>query len=213
MKLKKRIAPMITAALIAAAAVTSTASAHPYDYWSGRYIGQNDIDIRFKINTNAENDLLNWADVYSHGYDWNHISSNVNVSVAPSNISLTDGMMVSGRCYEDGSLGETVPYSSSGKVVGLGSNWDYVEIFMNTDKTIFELSSNPTAAARKTFIHEVGHALKLSHPVCSIGFSEHDIDGYPYAVMNQNYPGDKNGAVASTITNHDKSCLIAKWGD
>lgn len=36
MKLKKRIAPVLTAALVAAVAVTSTASAHPYDYWDGK---------------------------------------------------------------------------------------------------------------------------------------------------------------------------------
>lgn len=83
-------------------------------------------------------------------------------------------------------------------------------ILMNKSDGVFSGANNPTAAAKKTFTHEVGHALKLAHPAKNSSLSEHTYyGGIPYAVMNQGFPVN---AVATTVSSHDKSCLIAKWG-
>ena len=66
MKLKKRIVPMLAGALTAVM-LTSTASAHQYDYWNGKYIGKNGANILLRVTKSAQTDLLNYNDVYSHG--------------------------------------------------------------------------------------------------------------------------------------------------
>lgn len=61
-----------------------------------------------------------------------------------------------------------------------------------------------------TFTHEVGHSLKLAHPVNNSSLSGHVYNGLPYAVMCQGMPNSTN--VASTVSSHDKDNLKAKWG-
>ncbi len=72
MKFKKRIAPILAGALVGAIALTSTASAHMFDYWEGNYVGKSDAKILLRITTSAQTSLLNWNDVYSAGYNWNN---------------------------------------------------------------------------------------------------------------------------------------------
>lgn len=169
-------------------------------------------NIKFKIELSAQTSLLT-SDVYFSAYVWDDISSNVgNIGIAiyVSGMSVTGFYSVLGKVYTNGTLGETVPRNSNGDIVSANSDWASVSIYMNTSSTAFSGASNPTTAAKKTFIHEVGHALKLSHPTCNSSLSGHVYDGYPYSVMNQGYP---NGSyVASTITAHDKNNLKAKWG-
>lgn len=70
-----------------------------------------------------------------------------------------------------------------------------------------------TANARKTFLHEVGHALKLKHPEINANLSAHTVsNGRPYAIMNQGYVRSSSDAVAPDIAFHDKVCLKTKWG-
>lgn len=221
MKLRKRIAAMIAGVIVGAITIASTASAHSEDYWSGKYIGKSNADILLRITSSAQTDLLNWSDVYSGGYDWCNISSNVNVRLAYSTSGmpqLSGEMYVAGEYRKDYNLGKTIPYYSTGEIAwknndyDVDANWAYVEIIMNTNPAAYSGASDPSAAARMTFIHEVGHALKLSHPKQSANISGHYINGLPIAIMNQGYPGNNNGATSGTITPHDKACLKAKWG-
>lgn len=224
MKFRKRIAPILMGVFVGTVVLTSTASAHNGDYWLGKYIGKSGADILLRITSSAQTDLLNWVDVYSGGYSWCNISSNVNVRLAYSTAgmpALSGEMYVVGEYRADRVLGKTIPYNSTGeiawkdeynKIYDVQANWDCVKIIMNTNPTAYSNASDPSAAARMTFIHEVGHALKLSHPVKSSSISGHNINGLPSAVMNQGFPGNYNGATSATVTAHDKVCLKAKWG-
>ncbi len=221
MKLRKRIASIIAGVIVGAVTITTTASAHNEDYFGGKYIGESDADILFRITSSAQTDLLNKSDVYSGGSDWNNISSNVYIRLAystPGMPQLYGEMYVVGEYRTDGVLGRTIPYYSTGVVAGsednpdVHANWAHVEIKMNTNPAAYNGASNPSAAARMTFTHEVGHALKLSHPAKGSSISGHNINGLPYAIMNQGYPGAQNGATSGIITSHDKACLRAKWG-
>lgn len=212
---------MIAGVIVGAITIASTASAHSEDYWSGKYIGKSNADILLRITSSAQTDLLNWSDVYSGGYNWCNISSNVNVRLAYSTSGmpeLSGEMYVVGESNDNGVLGLTIPYYSTGEVARKNNaydnnaNWSHVRIVMNTNPAAYSGASDPSAAARMTFIHEVGHALKLSHPKQSANISGHYIDGLPIAIMNQGYPGYNNGATSGTITPHDKACLKAKWG-
>lgn len=220
MKIKKRVIPML-AGVLTAVMLTSTASAHPFDYWSGKYIGKNNAEILLRIDTSAQTSLLTWGDVYQYGYDWNGISSNVKVSLAlagPGTPSLYGAMSVRGEIRTDGSYGGINTYDSNGNLMNYNGcaddNWKYAEITMNIDPTIFDKLSNSekVIAGRKVFLHEVGHLLKLCHPMQNSSISDHTIHGRPYAVMNQGLPYPKVLETSPTITQHDKSCLITKWG-
>lgn len=169
--------------------------------------------------------MLNYDDVCKYGFEWNHISSKVNVSIAynsPGMPSLSGEMHVLGMYFSDErDFGGTLFYDKNGNLMDseLDSNanldWSVIRIYMNTNEKAFKNSScrDATEAARKTFIHEVGHALKLSHPKLNSNLTGHTYyGGRPQAVMNQDYPGAYNYAVSPTVTEHDKSCLIAKWG-
>ncbi len=64
--------------------------------------------------------------------------------------------------------------------------------------------------AKKTFTHEVGHALKLSHPIRNSNLANHIYSGLPRSIMNQGYPNSTN--VSSTIVIHDVGNIVSKWG-
>ncbi len=217
MKLKKRIIPML-AVLLAATAMTTTASAHDGDYYGGKYIGKDGADILLRICESAQTSLLTKSGVYEGCYDWNNISSSVTVRMAwtvPGMPSLKDEMLVVGMDLSNTDyLAVTVYYRNGASVYG-NSDWDTSKIYMSTALSDFQNGSCRDAkeAARQTFVHEVGHALKLSHPLLSKGLPGHTKPGgRPVAVMNQGYPGSYDEAVSPIITAHDKSCLIAKWG-
>lgn len=110
----------------------------------------------------------------------------------------------------------TLPYDSDGNFISASnadSNWAYSEITMNTNIAAYNACENPTLMAKKAFIHEVGHAFKLKHPTINPALSGHTYgSGYPYAIMNQGSPSNSKPWVSYQITQHDKDCLIAKWG-
>lgn len=118
------------------------------------------------------------------------------------------------------------PYDASGNLIdvnvdeNLDLDWAYVRIEMKVEPSAFYdthnglLSPNKLITnARKTFLHEVGHALKLSHPKQNSTLSGHTVsNGRPYAIMNQGYVRSSSDAVAPDIAYHDKICLKTKWG-
>lgn len=222
--MKKRIISMAVAFLFITLLAT-TAQAHTGDYLSGGYITNKQNNLQFLIADSAQTSLLN-EDVYENSATgWNSVGANIHVSVVmrkPGMPTSGDFMYVygdyNGTVIDEDEFGITCLFDSNGNPVSIGSNWAKVIIYMNTSG-IFGEASNPTEAARKTFIHEVGHALKLNHPDISIRHTGHNIpyrdtigDTYylPVAVMNQGFPDGI--AIASNISQHDKDNLIAKWG-
>lgn len=226
MKLKKYAAPFL-AGLLAAVTVTSTASAHPYDYWQGLYLSKNDANIELYVLYTAQTELLTKENVYDYATNWNNISSNVSVSVEYQNTILPNSngkWIVAGREFNNTNLGRMNPYDASGNLMdttpGVNSDWSYVRIDINVDAEAFVdlkngliTPSKLISNARKTFLHEVGHALKLSHPKQNSTLSGHTVsNGRPYAIMNQGYVRSSSDAVAPDIAYHDKICLKTKWG-
>ncbi|MBO6161658.1 MAG: hypothetical protein J6O53_00205 [Eubacterium sp.] len=192
----------------------SSAYAHPYDIYSGTYTGTiNHTNMKFKIESSAQTSLLT-SSVYNAAHGWDNVSSTVGtvgVAMAYPGMPSTGFFSVNGVVYTDGTLGETIPRNSSGNIVSLTSNWYSVSINMNTYSLAYYGASDETQAAKKTFIHEVGHALKLKHPVQNSALDAHVYDGLPWAVMNQGFPNGYN--VANIVSVHDKKNLRQKWGN
>ncbi len=179
-------------------------------------------DFVLMINPSAFNDTLTYADVYSHGTDWNGISSKVDLRTINNYYGgipdVANQIDVDGENIpsEDGyiTLGYTVPFDAYGIRTETYANWFDAKIVMNTsDEATDYYTMNDVGKThrRKTFVHEVGHVLKLSHPVQRSTASGHTIDGYPLAIMNQGNPNYYD-YVSATITKHDKDCLKEKWG-
>lgn len=166
--------------------------------------------LKFQVHTSAQTSLLT-SEVYNGFSEWDGISSGVDVNVVmyASGMPSAGFYQVLGEEYSCGMLGKTVPRDASGNIVNLDSNWQSVTIYMNTDECAFSNADNPTKAARKTFLHELGHCLKLTHPIYGPSYALHWVEGYPMAVMNSGY--EKN-YVSFSVTDHDRMNLTAKWG-
>lgn len=125
-------------------------------------------------------------------------------------------MHVLGKKYNDGTVGETCPYDAAGRLTSsfVHTDWSAVMICMNNDPDIYKALGDPLLSAQKTFIHEVGHSLKLAHPTKNPSVYGHNLNGYPYAVMNQG-AADITGKIPPSPrpTWHDSTCLKYKWGD
>ena len=86
----------------------------------------------------------------------------------------------------------------------MDSNWTNISIYMNTHPGAWggsgTLLSTQQHIAMATFRHEVGHVLKLCHPVCNSKALMHQ--GLPYASSN----------ASDKMEFHDIISLINKWG-
>jgi hypothetical protein len=166
------------------------------------------------ITNSAMNSTLT-SNVYTTaGSKWNNISSNVHVSitfVGQYGGDSSIGYFVVGDYYYDGTIGETIPFDSNGNIASANSNWYRVTIKMNISSSTYSNADNPTNAAMKTFTHEIGHALKLSHPITNYNLSGHDYGaGVPKAVMNSGFPEETY--IPYLPADHDKNNLKSKWG-
>lgn len=217
--MKKRIISLAVA-LMCLTLMATTAQAHTGDYFGGKYVGGsiNLKNLTLRVSSSARTALLT-EEVYKSAYNWNNISSNIKISniimETPGMPSTSSTVMVYGA--DSGFLGDaaagTLPYDKNGNSTSLwDSDWSYAEIYLNTDVAAYDGVDNLTLAAKKTFMHEVGHVLKLDHPLQNSTYEGHVYDGRPYAVMNQGAPFAKGGAVAPEVAQHDKNNLIAKWG-
>lgn len=187
--------------------------AHPSDYAGGSYLSTAMCDqslLKFQVHTSAQTNLLT-SEVYGGYTEWDGISSEVDVYV----IMYTSGMpstgfyQVLGEVYSSSMLGKTVPRDAEGNIVSLDSDWNSVTIYMNTLEEAYSKAENATQAARGTFLHELGHSLKLTHPAAGSSYALHWYNGYPKAVMNSGYSAVY---ASSSVTDHDRMNLVAKWG-
>lgn len=236
MKIKRCIAS-VTAAAFCAAMVTGTASAHSNDVFADFYyimnpstvvggsptiVQRTTADFVLMINPSAFNSVLTYEDVYSHGTDWNGISSNVDLRTVNNSSgkipSVTNQINVEGENLPSPTgyirLGYTFPFDINHNQADPNFSWFGAKIIMNNSEEaelFYSLYDAGKLNRRKVFVHEVGHALKLKHPIQKSTVSGHTIDGYPLAIMNQGSPYEVSYASA-TITQHDKDCLKEKWG-
>ncbi len=211
----KRIILALASVLITGSMISVLSHAHVGDFHSGFYLSSatcNQSNLKLKIETTAQTALLT-SEVYYAAFDWNDISSNVDVSVAIAYSgmpSLSGFYSVHGKTYSDGTFGETIPRDSNGNIVSMDSNWYSVSIYMNTSAAIF---NNDVEFATKSFVHEVGHALKLKHPTSNFNLTGHTyVGGYPKSIMNQNHPVDNKPWISPVVVQHDIDNLQGKWG-
>lgn len=222
--MKKRVIALITA--FAVACTSTTAYAHDSDVFGGKYIGKTSADFVVRINPSACNRYLTISNSYRYATDWNGISSNVKLSVinaSPGMPSIPNSLAVNGVSIvaERGGvvLGQVLFYDKNYNECDENTDCACSAIEMNISadaqgkyNELGENSKEANALAKKVFLHELGHALKLAHPVKSATHTgENAYNGYPYAIMNEGSLNDEVCA-SDTITDHDKSCLIAKWG-
>ena len=234
MKIKRYIASAL-ACVFCCAVLTSTAAAHVGDFYITKYIERDTANFVLKVyekklpNDNDNDNVFTNSNVYSYYTEWNNISSKVKLSMAFAGGGMPT--ILNQLCVYESDLGgertedeygnvtisitggKTYFYDREGKRVN--PEWfDFIstQIMINNGDVALELYKNDNygiAAARKAFLHEVGHALLLSHPING-NLPGHSISGYPKSVMNQGYPVEHN-YISTTITDHDKSNLIAKW--
>lgn len=213
MQFIKKISVILLSTLVLSSVSSFTVSAHNLDYFGGVYTNSSTIsNMKYKVESSAITTTLT-SSVYYSAYAWDDISSTVGsigIAISVPGMPSTGFFGVLGQAYYDGTLGETIPRDSNGNIVGANNNWTSVSIYMNTASNAFSGAEDATEAAKKTFMHEVGHTLKLCHPANNSSASGHYYSGYPRAIMNQGFPNNTN--VASAITAHDQENLRAKWG-
>lgn len=192
-----------------------TAFAHNGDYFLNKYSSAallNQKNLKFLVQNSARTSLLT-SDTYKSASAWNNISSNVKVSIAFAAPGMPSSGFypVCGKYAPDGVLGETVAYDANGNSTSANNTWYSVTIFMNTAIEEYDQALVPEKDAKKVFRHEVGHALKLSHPKKDKSLIDHTYNGLPLSIMNQGFPYAEYG-IPYSVSAHDKSNLIAKWG-
>lgn len=219
MKIKKCIASVIAAAFCLTM-ITETASAHTDDVFEGKYIGKDRADFVLRINSSAQNDVFNYSDVYKYGTDWNATSSMVNLSVVMAGgftPTILNELNVDGAnlpISADGMIaGYTLFYDVYGEPINENCDCAFSRIQINTSNEAldyFRTSTRGKLYAKTTFLHEVGHVLKLAHPIQDPTQSGHTLNGYPKAIMNPGKAG-YYGYIGVKIEDHDTLCVQAKW--
>jgi len=177
---------------------------------------------------------LEMASIFRHGEVWGDISDNVDVRVFwsgvnhpfipcpyiqghfnanpqwPGAFQYTFDVVVRGRIF----LGDGLLHGASGtfRPDGLerldswavSSNWEFGTIYICVSDHEDGLPSRDIIIRQGVFIHEVGHALKLSHPN---GEPSDPIDWHPVANM-------LNGSdiANNRPSGYDRFNLMRKWG-
>lgn len=226
MKTKKRIFSAIIA-LVTTIALNTTVSAHKDDYSPGTYTTVDKGNLTFRVAYSGQTDILTYDQVYKYGLGWNDYSSNVNVKIEMQlpGVAFTPGLEMSivGNSKYGDFIGHTLFFTSvenyqnyiktrnSEYLAYMSQPCTDVMIEMNTRSIIDDVVVTPSIM-RKTFIHEIGHSLRMKHPEEDADIEGHNMSGFPYAVMNQGIVTSTRPWVSPTITSHDIQCLRAKWG-
>lgn len=220
--MKKRVIAFLSCIVAGVLSSAQSVYAHNGDVFKGSYVLDRQKNLKLRISMSAQTSLMN-REVYESALKWNDISSNVHITVimeTPGMPSIADTMGVyDGRggnlngpdlLKTMGYYGLTQFFDSNGNQVSHDEKCDHARILINVNHPDYSRTGDPVIAASMNFTHEVGHVLMLSHPVK--GSAGHSFwNSLPYAVMNQGLP-QKNKEVSYLPTDHDKSCLIAKWG-
>jgi len=198
------------------------------NYFTGNYNGQGS-HIYIKISDDSSLYVNNYVDATNMDVvnEWNGLSSNVTI------YDLNDSVPSSVDTFSIKYLGYTPsnPTSNYGMTqaykkilwwyneVSLDEDFDKVEIFINTDASSPFSSETTDVTIEKVIIHELGHALKLAHPMEPYGLQSvsNARNEYPdnfsvLAVMNQNSPNTTTNKTAATPKWHDIINLTNKWG-
>jgi hypothetical protein len=195
------------------------------NYFTGSYLGQG-THIYIKISADSSLYVNNYVSTNAMNSvnAWNGISSNVTIydldDSVPSSIT-TFSIEYRGYTEDDGRYGYTQGYKKTllwYNEVSLNEDFSKVVIFINTSDTSSFADESDEELIKKVIIHELGHALKLAHPMEPNGLQPvlNARNNYPYndsvlAVMNQGNPSDPN--LTSCICKwHDKINLKNKWG-
>jgi hypothetical protein len=217
--------------------VTVQADAHDTDWWNGTvpYNNNNPRNVTIQISQNALVPGVLTMDRYEmamvRGIGWNEINGS-RIHISRVSQDQWGHISVMGWRYpaNSGTLGELIPRGQFGSIVGPNDNWQGVEIRMNDNNSGIWTTGDfhPGGAivynrVVKTFIHEVGHALKLSHPAPgnnATHIAGHTIrwdyrlgDGerfYPSAVMNTGFP-DWETPTSWMRTQHDRDNAARRW--
>lgn len=133
---------------------------------------------------------------------WNSIDSNVWISSYTWNADMKDEKC-NIKIYEDNLTGTTIGITKFYNDVWYGWSevqWNYTETIemskIYLDNASDGLGTLTDTWIKKTIIHEIGHALAMSHPDCGSD-----------ALMQQG----QSSPAKSTIQQHDKDNLKAKW--
>ena len=222
-KISKKIVSFLTTIVVLVVSVPITANAvsggHSQCIMSGSWWWNGQSDLKLYVSSSALITEFSQAD-YGCVNQWNYISNNVNVSVlfpAPQ-ASLYDKSVVYGYTEYSSNLGGlTTYYDINGGKIAPGVVYR-VSISLNFGSLLF--SSSPTQSCKKTFLHEVGHALLLEHPAENTLYSDHIysgpcgnntyMHGIPKSVMNQGYPNSTY--ISPNVVTHDIHQIQQKWG-
>ena len=231
--MKKRVIALFTAAVVACTTISASAStiySHEDEFWSGKYLDNKQKNLCFFVRKSAQTSILT-KDIYNPSA-WNDVSENVHVSVEFETdensglVNFRNAFVLGVTSYAFGGRtvrAETCPYDQYGRPIPMNEldrDWLQIDILMNTDEKVYSEKlysglKDKSVVAKKTFLHEVGHSLKLQHPVENSALEEHIFSGLPLSVMNNRRPYSQGGEIftASEPTHHDRVTLIAKWGD
>ncbi|MCL2035986.1 MAG: hypothetical protein FWG83_01185 [Oscillospiraceae bacterium] len=231
--------------------IESESPAFPGNNWRGSN-GHTITDIKIYINSSSITGPL-IMDIYYRPMipvlGWNAVSNcQVNISEIKNTGSPTsyDWVLVRGAQLESGVGGRIYHRNMSGNLITIDetnrdSNWYRAEIHMTTSMDFWQKKikvgkpgsggpsdPSPTDAqikdrARTVFMHEVGHALKLCHPVTGstpTSTAGHNIRRttytgpvyYPYSVMNTGGYPDQYEDIRASRQEHDTQNLRARWG-
>lgn len=145
------------------------------------------------------------SDVQAVWRNWNDISTNIRlISLTTTTATPEDlghEIQIIGQPLSGDTMARTAIWTKDSK-----GNWipqliatftgQVQKAIITLDTRIDGLQSYGDTQQRKTIMHELGHALALSHPSCNCS-----------ALMHQTY----NPPAAMTIQYHDKNHLRAKW--
>lgn len=201
------------------------------NYWDGGFVGQDENGVQH-IQIVLDPSCTSGGIVKRSHFDvvdeWNNISSKI-VIYGPDDevpegidpfkitfIGVQDGM----NQYVQAKTVPKVMNEDNETQDGFSSDWEAVTIYLNIEQGKgLNAPGVDDALIEKVILHELGHALKLTHPRQESNLADvpHGRGGYGsdakvVALMNQGDPDSQSGLAASTPKWHDIINLINKWG-
>ena len=251
--LKRLISVLLVCVIaVSTVTIQSEAHIENNHYGMNNWWGSNGYDVtnmKYYISSSAligPYDMNLYSLAYIPALGWNMLNCRVNIAEVTSGGQppwVAETIFVNGDFLQDpksgGSVklrkrnGEYVDITVSNMNLDWGSG-DYmgVVIIINRNSAFWNQSTKDgipptdaqiTARARSVWLHEVGHTLKLQHPLaasigtqCGAPIPEHihpTITGYyPKANMNPFLPDIEPNAGSVFVNYHDQTNLRARWG-